>query len=174
MPVVALGFSVAPVAGQNFGARLADRVRATFKDAALLATAVMVVFALSSYFAAAALVGLFSSDPAVLAVGVAYLRIICWNYIASGIVFVTSSMFQAMGNTVPSVIASGTRMAIVAVPALLLARRPDFDLVWIWYLSMGAVWIQLGLALLLLRHQFRARLRFDEPRPAAAPALEPA
>ena len=26
MPVVALGFSVAPVAGQNFGARLADRV----------------------------------------------------------------------------------------------------------------------------------------------------
>ena len=31
MPVVALGFAVAPVAGQNFGARLPDRVRATFK-----------------------------------------------------------------------------------------------------------------------------------------------
>ena len=29
MPVVALGFAVAPVAGQNFGARLAQRVKAT-------------------------------------------------------------------------------------------------------------------------------------------------
>lgn len=30
LPVVALGFAVAPVAGQNFGARLASRVRSTF------------------------------------------------------------------------------------------------------------------------------------------------
>jgi Na+-driven multidrug efflux pump len=37
MPVVALGFAVAPVAGQNFGAGLADRVKATFKDASLMA-----------------------------------------------------------------------------------------------------------------------------------------
>ena len=34
MPVVALGFAVAPVAGQNFGARKADRVRLTFRAAA--------------------------------------------------------------------------------------------------------------------------------------------
>ena len=33
MPVVALGFAVAPVAGQNFGARKADRVRETFQRA---------------------------------------------------------------------------------------------------------------------------------------------
>ena len=32
MPVVALGFAVSPVAGQNFGARLPERVRATFRD----------------------------------------------------------------------------------------------------------------------------------------------
>ena len=31
MPVVALGFAVSPVAGQNFGARLGERVRATFR-----------------------------------------------------------------------------------------------------------------------------------------------
>ena len=33
MPVVALGFSVAPVAGQNFGARRPERVRETFRSA---------------------------------------------------------------------------------------------------------------------------------------------
>jgi putative MATE family efflux protein len=39
LPVVALGFAVGPVAGQNFGARKADRVRQTFRDAVLLAAA---------------------------------------------------------------------------------------------------------------------------------------
>src|SRR3954451_1789999 len=39
MPVVALGFSVAPVAGQNFGARHAQRVKDTFKHAAVLSVA---------------------------------------------------------------------------------------------------------------------------------------
>ena len=74
MPVVALGFSVAPVAGQNFGARLADRVKATFKDAAYIATGVMVVFALASHIAPARLVAIFSKDPAVIGVGEEYLR----------------------------------------------------------------------------------------------------
>ena len=44
MPVVALGFAVAPVAGQNFGARKAERVRETFKRAALMAAGIMALF----------------------------------------------------------------------------------------------------------------------------------
>ena len=45
MPVVALGFSVAPVAGQNFGARQAQRVKDTFRDGALMAAVWMLLFA---------------------------------------------------------------------------------------------------------------------------------
>ena len=37
LPVVALGFAVAPVAGQNFAARKGERVRAAFKTAAGMA-----------------------------------------------------------------------------------------------------------------------------------------
>src|SRR5439155_26915751 len=99
MPVVALGFSVAPVAGQNFGARLAHRVTATFKDAALMAGGIMLLFALLCHIAPAAMVGVFSKDSAVIAVGDEYLKIISWTYVASGLIFVASSMFQAMGNT---------------------------------------------------------------------------
>jgi len=160
MPVVALGFSVAPVAGQNFGARLAHRVRATFKDAAVLATAAMVVLALALHVAPARLIDAFSDDLATVAVGAEYLRIISWNFVASGIIFVASSTFQAMGNTVPSLVASGVRIALVAIPAVILSRTPAFRLSWIWYLSMGAVWVQLGLALFLLRREFARRLAF--------------
>jgi MATE family, multidrug efflux pump len=160
MPVVALGFSVAPVAGQNFGARLPQRVKDTFRDAALMATGVMVVFAIVCHIAPAALVGIFSSDPAVIAIGEEYLRIVSWNYVASGLIFVASSMFQAMGNTIPSLVTSGARIAIVVIPALILSRLPGFELHWIWYLSVGSVVVQLILSMLLLRREFGRRLVF--------------
>jgi putative MATE family efflux protein len=160
MPVVALGFAVAPVAGQNFGARHPERVIETFRSAATMATVVMVVFAGLCHVAPAALVGLFTSDAAVIEVGDEYLRIVSWNYIASGIIFVASSMFQAMGNTLPSLAASAVRLAAVTVPAFLLSRAPGFELRWIWYLSVGAVLLQLAISLLLLRREFRLRLDF--------------
>ena len=69
MPVVALGFSVAPVAGQNFGARQPARVRATFRSAALMAAGAMVVFTAVCQVAAAPMVRVFSSDPQVIDVG---------------------------------------------------------------------------------------------------------
>ena len=160
MPVVALGFSVAPVAGQNFGARQAQRVKDTFKDAAMMAAGVMFAFALACHIAPAALVRIFSKDPAVIAVGDEYLRIVSWNYVASGLIFVASSMFQAMGNTIPSLVTSTVRIATIAIPALVLSRTPGFQLRWIWYLSVASVFLQLTLSMLLLRREFGRRLRF--------------
>jgi putative MATE family efflux protein len=170
MPVVALGFSVAPVAGQNFGARRPERVKATFRDAALMASGVMLLFALLCQVAPAAMIGLFTRDPAAVAVGETYLRVISWGYIGSGLIFVASSMFQAMGNTLPSLFASAVRILIVAVPAFALARMPGFRLEWIWYLSMGALAVQLAIAMLLLRREFARRLDFATPAPAPAEA----
>ena len=69
MPVVALGMAVAPVAGQNVGARLPARVRATCRAAARLATAGMAVLTLLAHLAPAAMVGVFTADPAVVGVG---------------------------------------------------------------------------------------------------------
>jgi putative MATE family efflux protein len=161
MPVVALGFSVAPVAGQNFGARQAQRVKATFKDAALMAAGLMLLFAIVCHIAPAALVGVFSKDPAVIVIGEEYLRIISWNYVASGLIFVNSSMFQAMGNTIPSLVTSAARITLVAIPAVILSRMAGFQMHWIWYLSVGAVIVQLALSMLLLRREFDRRLRFE-------------
>ena len=160
MPAVALGFSVAPVAGQNFGARSRERVVDTFRKAAYMVSAVMVLLVIICLIAPHALIGVFSKDPAVLAVGTEYLRIASWNFVASGLIFVASSMFQAMGNTVPSLVASGTRILLVAVPAILLSRTAGFQLNWIWYLSVGAVLVQLALSMLLLRREFTRRLTF--------------
>ena len=153
MPAVALGFSVAPVAGQNFGARNRERVVDTFRNAAYMVLGVSVLLIFIGQTAPRALIGVFSRDPAVLDVGSVYLRIVSWTFVASGLIFVASSMFQAMGNTVPSLIASGARVLLVAVPAIALSRSPGFKLVWVWYLSLAAVFIQLALSMLLLRRE---------------------
>ena len=166
MPVVALGFSVAPVAGQNFGARQPARVRATFRDAALMAIGVMLGLTALCQFEGGNLIRVFSTDPQVIGVGAEYLRIVSWTFPASGVIFVGSSMFQALGHTLPALVASFARIVLVAIPAFILARVPGFELHWIWYLSVGALIVQLAVNQLLLFREFGRRLSFA-PAPAA-------
>ena len=104
------------------------------------------------------MVQFFSSDPQVIAVGEEYLRIIAWTFVGSGLVFVSSSMFQALGNTLPPLAASFGRLLLTAVPAVLLARLPGFELRWIWYLSAWTIIFQVVAVLLLLQREFRLRL----------------
>ncbi len=170
MPIVALGFAVAPVAGQNFGARLGHRVRETFRLAALLSVSGMAAFVALCQFFPAALIRFFSTDPAVVAVGEEYLRTVSWSYIAAGLVFVTSSMFQAMGNTRPSLVTSLIRMVVVAIPTVALARLPAFRLSWVWYLTVVSVTLQMTIGLWLLRREFRLRLGPFESPQAAEPS----
>jgi putative MATE family efflux protein len=178
MPVVALGFAVAPVAGQNFGARQRERVVETFRSAVAMAAGVMLLLGALCHVAAAPMIRVFSPDPQVVAVGVEYLRIISWNFVASGVVFVASSMFQAMGNTIPSLVSSLIRIVLVAIPAFMLARVPGFQLRWIWFLSVFAIGLQMVISLLLLRREFGRRLRFEpapervELEPVLAPITE--
>jgi putative MATE family efflux protein len=158
MPVVALAFAVAPVAGQNFAAHKGDRVRAAFKAAAGLAAGAMLAAASVIFAAAPHLMRIFTIDPEVIGVGVEYLRIVAITIVASGVTFVSSSMFQAMGNTIPSLATSALRLVVSIVPAILLSRAAGFQLAWIWYISAVAVFLQLAVNLFLLQREFRLKL----------------
>jgi Na+-driven multidrug efflux pump len=149
---------VAPVAGQNFGAHRPERVRETFKRAVMMGAGVSTIVTVTCLFADELMIRFFSSDPGVIAVGAQYLRIIAWGTIPSGIIFVNGSMFQAMGNTIPPLIASFVRILVVAIPAVLLSRMPGFDLRWVWFLSVASTLLQLAMNLYLLRREFRVRL----------------
>jgi putative MATE family efflux protein len=162
MPVVAMGFAVSPVAGQNFGARLASRVRETFRVGALMATGFMVVLTLLCQLVPEQMIQFFSRDAQVLAVGGEYLRITSVAFIASGIVFVSSSMFQALGNTIPPLLSSVARILMVAIPAVLLSTVPGFQLRWIWYLAITGTTVQVIANVVLLRREFRRKLDFGE------------
>jgi putative MATE family efflux protein len=170
MPAVALGFAVAPVAGQNMGARLGDRVRQTFSVGARMAAGGMFCVTLASFFGATAMMRLFTTDPAVVAVGEEYLRVFAVPMIFGGIVFVSSSMFQALGNTLPPLLTSLARNVVVIAPVLWLSGTPGFALRWVWYIAAGSSIFHVSMNLLLLRREFARRLTFGEAPAPTAPA----
>ncbi len=170
LPVMALSFAVEPLVGQNFGGRRADRVRASVKAAIALACGMMLVLALITWLAAPMMIRPFSRDPNVIAFGSEYLTIVALNFIASGIAFSSSSVFQGIGNTVPPLLSTASRLLLFALPAALLSQTAGFQIRCVWYLSVASQFIQACFNLLLLRRELARKLNFTEtPIAATAP-----
>lgn len=159
LPAMAVSFAVPAIAGQNFGAGNAERVRETFRTATLMNVVFMGLLTLLCQWRPEWLVASFSGDPEVLGVAAVFLAIVSWNFVAAGFNFTCSGMFQAMGNTLPALAATATRLITFAVPALWLARRGGFRIEHVWYLSVATVWLQALLNMGLVRWQFGRRLR---------------
>jgi len=162
LPVVALSFAVSPMVGQNFGGRQAQRVRHSVYSGLAIATTLMLVLAVITWSAPGAMVRVFSQDKDVIAFGRDYLNIVAFNFVAAGIVFTTSSIFQGLGNTIPPLVSSASRLILFVLPALLISHHGGFDIKVIWYLSVGSQVLQAGFNLLLLRHELRRKLKFDD------------
>ncbi|HEY6894560.1 MAG TPA: MATE family efflux transporter [Rhodanobacteraceae bacterium] len=167
LPAMAVAFATAPIAGQNVGGGKPDRVRQTFKASVLLGSSIMLVLTLVCQVKPEWFVHFFTKDQAVLAVAATFLHIISWNFVAQGIIFTCSGMFQALGNTLPGLMSSATRLVTFAIPALWLSTRPGFELKQLWILSVITVTLQAFTSLFLLWGQFRRRL-------GTAPAVAPA
>ena len=168
LPAMAIAFAVAPVAGQNFGAKQPDRVRETFWSAVKMCGGVMLVLMLLMQWRPDALVRLFSQEPQVVDIGAQFLHIISWNFVLSGVIFSCSSMFQALGNTMPSLYSSATRLITYSVPLIWVSTQPWFQLKHVWYLSVGTVILQMIVSLVLLQKQLRVRLGMLVQAPAPA------
>jgi putative MATE family efflux protein len=160
LPVVAVAFAVSPVVGQNFGGRRGDRVRSSYYSALGITSVTMLLLTIASQFFGEAFIRLFSKDTGVIAFGSEYLRIISLNFVAMGIVFTSSSVFQGIGNTLPPLISSMTRLLLFVLPAALLSRLPGFQIKHVWYLSVASILFQACVNLLLLRREFRKKLTF--------------
>jgi len=157
LPAMAVAFATAPIAGQNVGGGHHDRVRETFRSAAIAGSAIMLVLTLICQWRPEWFVRGFTSDPAVIAVAAQFLHIISWNFVASGLIFTCSGMFQALGNTLPALLSSATRLLTFALPAIWLSTRPGFELRQLWLLSVATVAVQAATSLWLLHKEFRRK-----------------
>ena len=158
LPVMAVSFAASPLAGQNFGARQGDRVRRTFWTAAIAGSTLMAVVTLICQVSPASLVRPFTQDADVIAVAAEYLTLVSWSFVASGLNFTASGMFQALGNTWPSLMCSASRVVFFLAPALVLASKPGFTLRQLWLLSVASTAVQAVAAVTLLQREMRRKL----------------
>lgn len=158
LPAMAIAFASGPVAGQNYGAKQLQRVRETFRFAATVSVAVMLVVTLLCQWRPEWLVRGFTSEPEVIEVATQFLRLISWNFAASGLIFTCSGIFQGLGHTWPALGSSASRLLTFMLPAIWLSTQPWLEIDHVWYLSVTSVWLQAGLSIVLLRRVMQDRL----------------
>src|SRR5260370_17971795 len=138
----------------------------------------MVAITLLCQWRSEVLIEFFTRQPDAVAVGASYLRIICWNFLATGLIFTCSGACQALGNTWPSLLSSAARLLTFVLPAVLLSTLPHFTLMQVWYLSVASVALQALTSLALLLPELRRRLvsppaRARAPPPGVSPPPPP-
>ena len=94
-------------------------MRETFRRAALASTVIMFMLTLVVQWKGEAMVGAFTTRSGRrVHSAIGFLKVISWNFVAVGIVFTCSGMFQGLGNTWPSLISTGTRLLTFAIPGI--------------------------------------------------------
>jgi putative MATE family efflux protein len=168
LPAMAVAFAAGPIAGQNFGARQPERVRETFRKAVLISSVIMATLTVLIHVSPALLVQGFTDEPEVRSVAATFLTITSWYFVAQGVIFTCSSMFQGLGDTRPALLATGSRVLTFVLPAIWISRQSWFRVEHLWYLSVTTVVLQAIVSWLLLRMQFRRRLQPLAAVPAVA------
>ena len=146
MPIFGLNNGMVPIISYNYGARDPARVKKTIRLAVCYAEAIMLCGFCIFQFAPNKVLGIFAASDAMLAIGIPALRIICPHFLLAGISVVLSSVFQALGNGVFSLIVSVLRQLVVLIPmAWLLSKTGNVNMVWWSFLIAEVVSVLLSL-----------------------------
>ncbi len=154
MPVFGLNNCMVPILSYNYGARKPDRIKKTIKLGMSCAVAYMLVGLAVFELIPNKLLMIFSASENVMSIGVVALRIIGLSFLFAGIGIVSSTVFQAIGNPLHSLLISVLRQLVIILPvAYLLSLTGSVDNVW-WSYPIAEV-VSFVLCVLFLRRTFR-------------------
>ena len=131
MPVFGLTLGVMPIMGYNYGAKNKHRLMSALKTGTVIASIIMAVGMLIFLTIPNLLISIFNPSEYMLSIGVTAFRIISFCFVPAALGIMTSSMFQAVGKGLYSLIISVLRQLVILVPvAFLLAQFRVLDNVW--------------------------------------------
>lgn len=132
MPIFGLNNGMVPIIAYNYGASRPDRVKRTIHLAIGTAMGIMSVGWLVFELVPGTLLSMFDASDYMLAIGIPALRIIAFHFLLAGFSIVSTSVCQAIGNPVFSLITAVCRQLVVLLPAAwLLAQTGRLELVWL-------------------------------------------
>ncbi len=132
LPVNGIIQGIRPLVGYNYGAKEYRRVKNIFMTALTMAFAIMLLGLILSWSVPAALIGIFTANPATITIGVHAMHIISLGFIVSAVSVTCCGALEGLGAGMPSLMISLLRYLIIMIPAALLLCRPFLsDGVWI-------------------------------------------
>ena len=131
-----------------------------------LCAALMVIGVAAFQLIPQALLGLFNANADMLAVGDPALRIMSLAFVFAGACIIVGGVFQALGNSVYSMIVSIARQLVVLLPvAYLLSLSGNIDAV--WFAFPIAEVASLAMTVILFLRLYRKKIRPLSQMPAA-------
>lgn len=139
MPAMSLGAAATTFVGQNLGARKPERVKRGHLSAVLLGAAYSLLTAAAVIVFGRALMGIFSADAAVIAIGARYLFIVGLFYVLFSTMFITNGALRGAGAAMVPMFNTILALWVVRIPLALLFSGPlgmGSDGIW-WSIPAG-------------------------------------
>ena len=114
---------IRPLMGYNFGAKEYERVRKIYKTALILNSGIMLFGVLLCWILPGQLIGIFTSSPETIEIGIHALHIISLGFVPSACSITCSGALEGLGKGGQSLILSLLRNAAVILPAAYLFSR---------------------------------------------------
>ena len=159
MPVFGLNQGLLPILGFNYGARNKKRMMAAFRDGCLIALCIMAAGMAVFLAAPQWLLSIFNASAQLLEIGVPALRIICACFLFAALGIVSSTLFQAVGKGVYSLVVSVMRQLAVLVPAAWLLARLTGQVVYVWWAFPIAECVSLAVSLWFFLRLYNRELK---------------
>lgn len=133
MPVFGLNNGTVPIIAYNYGARKPDRMRLTIKYGVSAAVVIMAVGTLIFHLFSNQLLMIFDASSEMIRIGVPALRIISLSFPIAGFCIGWSSVFQALGYSIYSMITSLVRQLFVLIPCAFLIGKLTGNVTMVWW-----------------------------------------
>lgn len=130
MPVFGLTHGVMPIMGYNFGARNKKRLMSALKIGSIIACVIMSVGMAIFLIFPDKLLGIFNAKQATLEIGIPALRTICLCFVFAAIGIMFSTIFQATGNGLYSLIISVLRQLVLLIPFAFILSKISLRATW--------------------------------------------
>lgn len=132
MPIFGLSNGLVPIVAYNYGAKNRDRMIKAVKYSMFYAIGFMCLGMLLAECVPGSLLLMFDASESMLAIGIPAIRILCTCFVLAGFNIIASSLFQAVGDSIYSLVMSAIRQLIVLLPAAyLLSLTGNLDAVWL-------------------------------------------
>lgn len=168
MPIFGLNNGMIPIIAYNYGARNKKRIMDTARLSIFIAVAIMMIGIVIFQLFPAQLLLMFNASEHMLEVGVPALRLISLSFIFAGYCIIVSSIFQALGNGIYSLVTSVARQLFCILPVAYIFARV-FGLHAVWFSFPLAEIVSVVLSSILFKRIYDKKIAVLEQEPQPQP-----